>query len=53
MTYVTRYETRDGKTYRVDADPPASPEAKGEEAAAAPEANAGADNPKTPGKPAK
>ncbi|MDR2134854.1 MAG: hypothetical protein LBP27_07070 [Treponema sp.] len=52
MTYVTRYETREGKTYRAE-NAPAAEAGKAKETAAAPETNAGADNNKTPGKPAK
>jgi hypothetical protein len=51
MTYVTKYETRDGKTYRVENDPPAPPGTR--EEADRPDASAGADSAKTPDKPAK
>jgi hypothetical protein len=49
-TYVTKYETRDGKTRRVEDAPPAPEGTK--EPAAAPK-TAGADNSHTPAKPAK
>jgi hypothetical protein len=49
-TYETKYETRDGKTYRAEDAPPVPGETK--EPAAAPKTT-GADNSHTPGKPAK
>ena len=49
--YETKYETRDGKTYRVEEFPPALAEEQGQPAA--PKTNAGADNNQPPGKPAK
>jgi hypothetical protein len=47
MTHVTKYETRDGKTYRAEDTAPAAsekktaPETKAADNAAAPEAKAG------------
>ena len=47
MTHTTEYETRDGKTYRVENAPPAAP------AAADAPKPAGAETTHTPAKPAK
>jgi hypothetical protein len=54
MTYVTNYETRDGKTRRVEDPPPAPPAPPGEgEQASAPESKAGAEKNQAPDRPAK
>jgi hypothetical protein len=53
MTYTTQYETRDGKTYRVeDAPPAAAGTAEPTGKTAAPEAS-GADPSHAPDQPAK
>jgi hypothetical protein len=49
-THVTRYETKDGKTRRVNS--PAHGPSGAQEPEAAPKTG-GADNPQTPDKPAK
>jgi hypothetical protein len=50
MTYVTKYETRDGKTYRVEDAPPETQGAA--DPAAAPKSD-GADHSQAPARPAK
>jgi hypothetical protein len=50
-SYETRYETKDGKTRRVN-DVPAAPHGA-REPAAAPKKEPGADTSQAPGKPAK
>ena len=51
MTHTTRYETRDGKTYRAKDAPPAPAGEK--KPAAAPDANTGAESTHAPARPAK
>jgi hypothetical protein len=51
MTYTTSYQTREGKTYRIEDAPPAHPgETKSQ---AAPEPGAAAEPTPTPARPAK
>jgi hypothetical protein len=52
MTHTTRYETREGKTYRADDAKPALPANPGAAETAAPKKD-GADNHQMPGRPAK
>jgi hypothetical protein len=51
MTHTTKYETRNGKTYRAKDTPPVTGEAA--KPAAAPETNAAAETTHTPDKTAK